>query len=256
MIEQKQNILFYGLDKERKAMEKYFRSLNTLSYHKIYTIDKYNNELYDTINGKDSSLLYGQPEKLRKFAKTNWLTHLAHVTDWPLWEKYYQLTCQEEKFNFTNLATKIEKEYAPELHVSELEYFFIKRGCKIGLAMAKNGSDVKIYFCLDNMNINDVVFKIKSSEDSVTNSELRYIYRNWSELKGNILFFKNNKPVLAPWDEYPRFWNRKYVPKSMKDKNVDQKKEVKVLLEQAMKEQKAINKFSSHSISNQQEIHI
>lgn len=49
--------------------------------------------------------------------------------------------------------------------------------------------------------------------DSITASELRFLYRNRDKLGGKVLFFKQGYQVPAPWVSNPTLWNL-YQPKS------------------------------------------
>lgn len=108
----------------------------------------------------------------------------------------------------------------------------IKRGCKIGLDLAKNNSNVEIHFCLDRMNFEGVLSKkgvpYKDEDDyckSFTSAELRYIYRNKEELKGNVIFVEEGEIIETPWDQEPELW-KVYEPKKW------QKKKEYVLLQE------------------------
>ncbi|WP_157664497.1 hypothetical protein [Bordetella genomosp. 9] len=74
------------------------------------------------------------------------------------------------------------------------------RKCKAGLAWeaARNGH---IHFMLDAIDIDAVVNKIPPYGDSITASELRWVYRNRFkvEVQHCIQFWHKGEPVIPPW---------------------------------------------------------
>lgn len=90
---------------------------------------------------------------------------------------------------------------------------FFKRLCKQGVMAAKAGQN-HVHFVLDSLYSHlDNLFHIFNkthryecgdcNHDSVTASELRFIYRNRETLKGTVRFWFNDVEVLPPWETYP-----------------------------------------------------
>lgn len=103
-----------------------------------------------------------------------------------------------------------------------LPVFHTIRGSKIGINIAKTNPNVTIYFLLDGLDMKKVLTKtrLKMPAKNVTNHELRYIYRNWSQLEGKIIFFRDGKEVEPPWKsaEYKKMWQA-YNPKCFQKNN-------------------------------------
>jgi len=87
----------------------------------------------------------------------------------------------------------------------------ISRASKAGLStMLKSEDSAVIHFMLDDLDMNSVVTK---SQQSLTSSELRYLYRNREKLAGKVLFYQEGKLVDAPWRTDRTGWSR-YKPKN------------------------------------------
>ncbi|MBF8808340.1 MAG: hypothetical protein IC227_08575 [Enterococcus lacertideformus] len=84
--------------------------------------------------------------------------------------------------------------------------------------MAKRSDQLEIHFILDGIDMESVVFKDFLYGDRVTSVELRYVYRNWDELKENVIFFENNERVDAPWIKDPELW-KNYQPTKSQELN-------------------------------------
>ncbi|HEH9404370.1 TPA: hypothetical protein SIA26_004585 [Aeromonas bestiarum] len=99
------------------------------------------------------------------------------------------------------------------------EWLWWKRGSKSGIEMVAQqlpSSARRIHFILDGMNIGGVVNKdTRFFGDSITASELRYIYRHWDRLNGRVIFYRDGKVVTSPWEDTTssHLWNN-YHPKS------------------------------------------
>ena len=100
-------------------------------------------------------------------------------------------------------------------HVDEKLWW--KRGSKSGIEMVAQQPDNvarRIHFILDGMDMGGVVNKdTRLHGDSITSSELRYIYRNWNRLKNKVIFYRDGKVVTSPWQAEETLWNN-YHPKS------------------------------------------
>ncbi|WP_100103758.1 RHS repeat domain-containing protein [Candidatus Williamhamiltonella defendens] len=77
-----------------------------------------------------------------------------------------------------------------------------KQGSKHGIEMAsKKKSQITIHFALDDLNIENVVSKKNNDGQSITASELRFIFRHKDKLNDKVIFYKNNETVAAPWED-------------------------------------------------------
>lgn len=126
-----------------------------------------------------------------------------------------------EKYGFDfdgyhRIASEHEKLKISSKHVDE--WLWWKRGSKSGIEMVAQqspNSKRRIHFILDEMNIYGVTHKdSKLFGNSITASELRYIYRHWGRLQGKVIFYKDGKVVESPWENTlsAHLWNY-YHPK-------------------------------------------
>ncbi|MGM0330682.1 MULTISPECIES: hypothetical protein [Enterococcus] len=151
----------------------------------------------------------------------------------------------------------------PNVDLGEHRYAYVKkgemyspvfhtvRGSKIGIDIAKTNPNVTIYFLLDGLDMKRVLTKprIKMPTINVTNHELRYIYRNWSQLEGKIIFFNDGKEVAPPWhtSEYKKMWQA-YKPKSFQNNNWLRKKWAIFRHKKVGTQQKVVNnKYNEYS---------
>ncbi len=132
----------------------------------------------------------------------------------------------------------------------------IKNGCKYGVLWAmESNPDKKIHFILNNIDFAECFGK---THDQYTNSELRFIYRNWEALRpfyetGRLNFYHKNSEgvyvkVQAPWMAEPSLAVG-YEPKSHAKKKpflMKQEVSVNLLLEELAD---AIEKQSKAKIS-------
>ncbi|HHR6132380.1 TPA: hypothetical protein ACS72K_004051, partial [Providencia alcalifaciens] len=88
-----------------------------------------------------------------------------------------------------------------------------KRGSKLGVEITASGAGNKIHFILDQLDLEQVVTKAGKNGQSVTASELRYIYRNRERLAGRIHFYQDGVETDAPWVANPKLWSD-YSPKT------------------------------------------
>ncbi|EOB3455998.1 hypothetical protein ACIJDO_001136 [Enterococcus hirae] len=89
---------------------------------------------------------------------------------------------------------------------------------------AKLNPNLKIHFCLDGLNMSEVLSKDNRNGKKKTSTELRYVYRNWKELSEKVIFMKGGQRVKAPWEQEPEVWQA-YQPKSWNNLGTLQKKE-------------------------------
>ncbi|RYM57732.1 hypothetical protein BSQ98_25590 [Serratia liquefaciens] len=136
----------------------------------------------------------------------------------PMAKKYFDFLALHDRYSFHDTFSDYGKDlFKPreEEHLVRraLSKFF-SRGSKAGLEMIiRSGGRDKIHFVLDGIDIERVINK--SGGPSITNSELRYLYRHRHDIngKGKVHFYKNKQEVLAPWESEPARW-RAYTPSS------------------------------------------
>ncbi|MEY8445112.1 hypothetical protein AALA44_02755 [Enterococcus ratti] len=165
---------------------------------------------------KKDDTCWSSEEQFIKFSK-EWINYVGEGRKhWRLWENYFRLTQVNPKNELKKIyKDEIKKKWPKcDLH--------IMRGCKIGLESAKFIPDLEIHFCLEKININGVISKDKTLYgDTNTSRELRYIYRNWEELKERVIFVEKREAswvkVKAPWVREPELWEA-YKPKSWSQK--------------------------------------
>jgi hypothetical protein len=237
-LESEKYILVYGLSKIRE----HYRTTNTRVSEKVkfqaghqtgrneyypgFHIDSYNNEIKQFFAGFSPDL---HNKKRYEEVMETWHIRLGRSTRIApsfLWEKYHEATKTKEKFMFENIFphSKFKPGTKYEIYSEELHDTFIKRGCKIGIEAVKLSDNIEIWFLLDGLEIEQVVNK---SKEGFTNSELRYIYRNWKELEEKVVFLCDDRRVSAPWEKNPELWqsyetklaskNEARNPKQLKD---------------------------------------
>jgi hypothetical protein len=112
---------------------------------------------------------------------------------------------------YRKIASEHEKLKISSKHVDE--WLWWKRGSKSGIEMVAQQSPAsgrRLHFILDGMDISGVVNKDENLfGNSITASELRYIFRHWNRLKGKVIFYRNQSVVDAPWECHtsPHLWN-------------------------------------------------
>ncbi len=78
-----------------------------------------------------------------------------------------------------------------------------KRKCKAGLHWATHSEEPIIYvhFILDGLDVENALNKKPPYGDSVTASELRWLYRNRSDqqVRDRVQFWHQERPVMPPW---------------------------------------------------------
>lgn len=109
----------------------------------------------------------------------------------PLWKDYFEMDRKNEK-------NKLENIYQSSIGVENTfndGTALKKNRCKVGIDIAMEKPNVNLCFIIDEIDMESVVEKIKSS---YTDSELRYVYRNWYRLKDKFIFIYEGKTVAAP----------------------------------------------------------
>jgi insecticidal toxin complex protein TccC len=216
--------LVYGLSGERgnylsSAIGQTFRPEDKQMPASI--IDMYNNTIALQTN---MALLDGPLMKFVKSPEKNMKKMLPpddikarsqNVRNYPLWESYFAVGESKIKFNMQEIYKETRKKYGSspyhQWHISggdSVPKLLWKRGSKLGLEMAAQGTGNHIHFVLDGLDIPSIVRKEGAGGQSITASELRYAYRNKERLKGKIFFYQNNVQVAAPWESDPELWSQ------------------------------------------------
>ena len=123
-------------------------------------------------------------------------------------EKYQEHIAQHERWD---PELKGGKEGEPFVGtVSEQRLKIWKRTSKGGLEFQTIVRQRKIHFLVGNMNMNHVVNKTGGARggESVTSTELRWLFRNWnnSRVRNNVIFWDHNGKIRAPWESAPQTW--------------------------------------------------
>lgn len=209
-----ESILVYGLAQDR------YDFINSQKHEKAkwqepLLIDAYNEEIIKSFSGDPGFGQEGLSDRYiffisLKYHPKNWLKKInSQNRKWPLWKHYYKCTQKNKKFNLLNSCKDLEKAYPEPNNINlsnVLANRVVKNGCKLGIELAKKKGVLKILFVLDNLNIEDVALKQGKYKESITGSELRYIYRNRELLEKQVVFIKNNLVVPAPWKEENNIW--------------------------------------------------
>ncbi|EJW20245.1 toxin [Paenibacillus alvei] len=220
--------LFYGLSGERgryiKIFDSNFANLRTTEEKTQYPviIDAYNNKVVSSVLKnyplKTLGNLMKEPKKYASKIKVPKNLKLdAEKANFPLWADYFKLAEENAKFNISGIFKDVAKKYGSDQYhewetgsaIGLAPKLLWKRGSKLGLEIAATNQRTKIHFVLDNLNIEQVVTKEGSGGQSITASELRYIYRNRDRLEGRVIFYRNNERLdQAPWQENPGLWSQ------------------------------------------------
>lgn len=225
---------------------------------------EYNNKMMNS-NGFKDPISVDYTINAYHFLKdraSTWNTYINEdEKSWPLWNAYYQLTQSDSKFNYKRLFEKLVEKYPTANQIdkplannfitkfimknyfkskiysrylsknrihNEVTELLIMRGCKSGLELSKNHDMLEIYFVLDGINMENVVYKKEIEGNSITARELRYLYRNRHQLKGNINFINQGEIVLAPWASNGELW-KNYHPKKSLEKIREKNKSTTVI---------------------------
>lgn len=136
------------------------------------------------------------------------------VKDWPLWDMFLQKTisCRSKPL---------------ELYDSNGSRFmdsfvlgnFMKESSKLGLRMAIENPEVKIWVSIDKVTVTEVLRK-EADWFPTLGPELRYMYRHWSDLSSEVTFFLQGEEVAAPWVSNPDRWKSYGDRRKSKTKNL------------------------------------
>ena len=104
---------------------------------------------------------------------------------------------------YKSIATGHSKLKVTRKHKDEWTWW--KRGSKSGIEMVSQNpasSTRKLHFILDGADMEGVTTKYSERYgNSITASELRYVYRHWDSLENKVIFYKGNKVTNAPWKD-------------------------------------------------------
>jgi len=189
-------------------------------------IDIYNNAVsmavIDSVSDDALNKFIASPKKHEKEIKvpSNIKSLVQNKKNHPLWDKYFSAGEENQKFNVESIYKEVRKlpqsSQYHEWYISAsaiVPKLLWKRGSKLGLEITASGAGNKIHFVLDGLDMASVVSKEGYGGQSITASELRYAYRNKERLGDNILFYKNNETVKAPWETEETLWST-YTPKN------------------------------------------
>ncbi len=127
------------------------------------------------------------------------------------WREYNLIRDEIKKFDIKTMLVEVHDNYDKYDHYLHLAYssrlgfripLFWKRSSKVGIEIIIRNSKRHLHFVLDGLDQQRITDKI---EDSVTASELRYIYRNKEKLEGRLHFYHDYRRVPAPWTAGERF---------------------------------------------------
>jgi hypothetical protein len=93
----------------------------------------------------------------------------------------------------------------------------VRRACKFGIEYISRQREVIVHYILDGIKSEDVVNKTSygvmggTKGLPITTSEIRYMFRNWFDLKNQaierkIMFYNDQAEVRAPWYDAPTLW--------------------------------------------------
>ncbi|MGV3344434.1 hypothetical protein ACGVWS_01355 [Enterobacteriaceae bacterium LUAb1] len=142
---------------------------------------------------------------------------VKNYRSFPLWDAYFSIGEKNPKFNVRSIYDEVKNQPcrspyhqwtgSPEEPTGVAPKLLWKRGSKLCLELAaSHSSNHKIHFILDQINMELVVSKSGEEGQSITASELRYIYRNRERFAGKIHFYKNDIETEAPWETQPWIW--------------------------------------------------
>ncbi|PFV00354.1 RHS repeat-associated core domain-containing protein, partial [Bacillus cereus] len=198
------------------------------------TVNDYNNTIAEVImRTKANSRFYGiknsiglaRSIKVPDTKTLNKMIHSHYLRKLPWWKDYFKAGEKNVKFHIPSIYKEVAENYGKDFYHQYADAsgyvtpkLLWKRGSKLTLEMAASNKNTQRHFVLDGLDIEHVVNKTKGMGnstglgESVTASELRYVYRNYDKLKGRILFYRNKEKLdKAPWEENPSLW-AKYQP--------------------------------------------
>lgn len=176
--------LLYGLEKE--ARQRYMSAITTaLSNTEVLcTADRYNNKFLCQLVDKSKQ------EFEIKFQKL--MEDYAKESD----ENSQSLSSYGNQ-----IVGNIKKKNPTYFDEERTEQELFKKFCKEAIDYTvENGHT--IHFLIDELDV-PAIFKEKESRSalgkSYTASELRYIKKNWDQLKDHVIFYRSGSKVGVPW---------------------------------------------------------
>ena len=232
MNTEKVYILLFGMHKQRylffhdvvagKVNLKEFPNL-TEATSSEYVIDRYNRGIHELIVSNVMKKKLGTIEEWKEFEK-KWPSLLAEEHKYrPHWKRYWQCVQWNPKNQLLNIFKQVVSEKNLFVENEVLSYRnenkkkkdflrHIERGCKNGIDIVIHYPNIKMYFVLDKLNMENIADKNRKKQykGDFTCKELRYIFRHWYLLKEKVVFFENKKIVKAPWIEgkYVKDWQK------------------------------------------------
>ncbi|WP_127956806.1 PAAR domain-containing protein [Serratia microhaemolytica] len=224
--------LVYGLAKAREILiTKTYPEFLTDEYPAALMMDFYTNQISRTVtysNDLEPLLELYSKKKLHAIASSlqvpdnlDEIVKFDPRSDYfPLWDNYFATGKRKPKFDVANIYkdNSDPKKWGKDIycglyceHFEELGFLpslMAKRSSKLGLEMtADEQATHKVHFILDRLDLKKVVSKQGNYGQSVTASELRYVYRNYERLLGRLFFYRNGNNVPPPWLSDPGLWS-------------------------------------------------
>lgn len=216
--------LLYGLNSLRaRYINKLFP--NAKSKHEVppLVIDIYNNEIayavarenpdyFQALNEGKQAEAIGIALKIPENLKDTVSQAITGNYKF-LWEEYFSMSSSSKKFNIEAIYQETSQKYGSGMYhkwneqLPQGTQLLSKRGSKLGIEIVARSEQVKLHFVLDDINMEQVGQKSILGGNSITASELRYIYRNWERLEGKVHFYRNYLEVEPPWKENSSLWN-------------------------------------------------
>lgn len=150
------------------------------------------------------------------------------MKEYPTQTRYMKAgAIQTKSFINSILSNNKHKEILDDHDLGYKNYIFypedkyLSKKSKSGLNWSKEIGN-KVHYILDDINFDSVVDKDDLYHNhygenivSITNSELRWLYRNRTDpdTQKSVQFWKDGRPANAPWADDPETW-RRYKPRS------------------------------------------
>lgn len=179
--------LLYGLQLYR---DPYLQPILRKTGYKFCTVDRFNNKFTPQLmdhNEKFSMVKY-QAFKAE-------VTHPEQKTLDPQITAY-MVTIMDDAIAKKEILDGMENEHVILwLCLKAIDYTVVNRH--------------KIHFILDGIDVDEVFSRqFEAQGKGFTNTELKYICRNWQKLKHGIIFYYCAREVDAPWIQNPALWGK------------------------------------------------
>lgn len=221
-ISNRRGDLIYGLHSERV---KYMGGVIELIYTNhpsapFVIMNQYTDRIADITEAatRKANPLLSRSELEKVIAPPTKLQELVeNGRNHPLWKSYFSIQSTHKKFNINEIYQDVKD------HPNKTPYhiwdttsiapkLLWKRSSKLGIEMAASDAGNKIHFVLDGLDYSAILSKQGYEGQSVTSSELRYVYRNRLRLNEKIHFYEKGEEVPAPWVSNPTQW-KAYTPR-------------------------------------------